>query len=133
MEDLKNEYDLYSAFHRDENISLKQFLEDGIYEDDELNDHGVNLSTNKSKKSILAILLIFVIIGLSVYIYYTDTMYKNQINEIKYSCTPLASQSELTQLNIESDTVKKLYSIISTNIEEDLADNQLDEQMKFFN
>ena len=33
MEDLKNEYDLYSIFHKDENISLKQFLEDGIYED----------------------------------------------------------------------------------------------------
>ena len=91
-----------------------------------------NTNKNKSKKSIFTILLIFVIIGLSVYIYYTDTMYKNQINEIKYSCTPLASQSELTQLNIESDTVKKLYSIISTNIEEDLADNQLDEQMKLY-
>ena len=32
-------------------IGNKIFIfEDGIYEDDELNDHGVNLSTNKSKK-----------------------------------------------------------------------------------
>ena len=32
MEDLKNEYFIYSIFNKEKRISIKQFLEDGLYE-----------------------------------------------------------------------------------------------------
>lgn len=82
----------------------------------------------KSHKAGCFIFILLIIIGgLSYYIY------NDYINDKKEECSPLIKSDNTTrQLDLNSTIVKDLYSKVSTSIKEDIASNDLDDQMKLY-
>lgn len=89
--------------------------------------------TNKPKKktNILPI-LILLIIGLIGYIVYSSQMHKNQISSLTYNCTPITAAKSDKKLDLNSTLVKDLYSKVQTNIREDLAQPEFNDNMRLY-
>lgn len=81
----------------------------------------------KKSHSFIIFLLFIIILGLVFYIY------KDYQKDIATKCSPLvSSDNSLRKLDLNSNIVKDLYSKVSTNIREDVADNELDDSMKLY-
>ena len=85
----------------------------------------------KKKTNILPILIIL-IIGLIGYIVYSAQMHKNQISSLTYSCTPITAAKSDKKLDLNSTLVKDLYSKVQTNIREDLAQPEFNDNMRLY-
>ena len=85
----------------------------------------------KNKNSLLPILLI-VIAFLGIYIFYSSNSHKNQIAQLTYNCTPVTSSEKDIELDLESNLVKDLYSKVYTNMREDYASNDFNDEMKLY-
>lgn len=85
----------------------------------------------KKKKSSISILLLFIILGLIGYIIYTNKNYTNTINNIKNNCTPISAGEE-KELDINSTLVQDLYSKVQTNIKEDIANPEFNDNLKLY-
>lgn len=84
----------------------------------------------KKKKSLFPVILIFIIIGLIFYIVYSTTTFNATVSSLRYNCTPINSSKEETKLDLNSTLVKDLYSKVYTNIREDLAQPDFNDNMK---
>ena len=73
-----------------------------------------------------------IILGLSAYIYYSSKNYNAVIKRIQYECSPVSSSKTEKDLDLNSTLVKNLYSKVSTNIREDLAQPLFNDQMKIY-
>ena len=91
-----------------------------------------NISEPKKRKNILLPLLFLIIIGLGGYIYYMNKNYINQINQLNYNCTPITSTKKEVELDVDSVLVKGLYKKVETNIREDLAQPEFNDNMKIY-
>lgn len=103
----------------------------GTIQDTQPNNQTNNKKATKPKKSkgktLLIILLLFVIGGLAFYIY---TDYQKDLNTI---CSPLAqSDGSTTVLDLNSTIVEDLYSKVKTTVREDVASNELNDAMKLY-
>ncbi len=85
----------------------------------------------KQKKSVSPVLLL-IIIGLIGYIAYTTKTYNTRINTLTYECTPVTSSKEDTKLDLNSTLVQDLYSRVATNIREDLAQPEFNDNMRLY-
>lgn len=87
----------------------------------------------KSKKSVnLLPILLLIILGLCVYIYYSSNNYKSQIENLKYNCTPITASKEEIKLDLKSTIVQDLYGKVATTIREDLAQPEFNDNMRLY-
>ena len=95
----------------------------------------VPLKTDNSKNNkppFITILLLLVIAGLCFYIYYNYSLHEEEIARLKYECTPVSTLGETKELDLNSTIVQDLYSKVKTNIREDLANFELNNEMKLY-
>lgn len=86
----------------------------------------------KKKKSILPILMAIVIIGLIGYIVFSTMSHNKEVSKLKEECTPVSTSGETKELDLKSTIVLDLYSKVKTNIREDLANFNFDDEMKVY-
>ena len=84
------------------------------------------------QKSKIAPFLFFVIIILGFYIGYSYLKNKNTIQSLTYNCTPISSAKEEKKLDLDSTIVRDLYDKVYTNIREDIAQPEWNNQMKLY-
>lgn len=91
-------------------------------------------NTGKKKKSGggFAFILLLICLGLGGYIYYSSNSHKAQIEKLNYNCTPVLASKEETKLDVNSTLVKSLYSKVETNIREDIAQPEFNDNMKLY-
>lgn len=85
----------------------------------------------KKKKSAVPLLLI-IILGLIAYAAYSTKTYTTRIDSLTYNCTPVTSSKEDVELDLNSTLVQDLYSKVATNIREDLAQPEFNDNMKLY-
>lgn len=85
----------------------------------------------KKKKSAVPLLLI-IILGLIVYAAYSTKTFTTRIENLSYNCTPITSSKEDMELDLNSTIVQDLYSKVATNIREDLAQPDFNDNMKLY-
>ncbi len=86
----------------------------------------------KKKKPTLIILLLLIIASLCFYNYYSYTLHERELAHLKDECTPVSTSGETKELDINSTIVQDLYSKVKTNIREDLANFDLNDEMKLY-
>ena len=91
-----------------------------------------NQTIEKKKKVNLTPLLLIIIVGLTFYLVLTTRSYKNQINQLEYNCTPIATSKTEKKLDIDSTLVKDLYKKVATNIREDIAQPEFNDNMRLY-
>ena len=89
-----------------------------------------NIKKKKKKISSIIILLLFIIVLLSIYIYYLIKNNENSLINNNFMSSPVSNNKKGTILDNNSTLVKDLYSKVSTNIKEDLANPLFDEKLK---
>ena len=89
--------------------------------------------TIKEKKPIkVNKILALIIIILIIVIFYSYKTHTEQINNLAYNCTAVASSKEEKELDINSTLVQTLYNKVKTNIREDIAQKEFDNTMKLY-
>ncbi len=93
---------------------------------------GKNATQKKKRGGKLTFIFILIIIGLVAYIYYSSKNYMIVLRQLQYECSPIQGDKKEIDLDLNSTLVKDLYSKVSTNIREDLAQPQFNDQMKLY-
>jgi len=91
-----------------------------------------NNQPKKKKKINIVQILILIIIILIIYIIYSTLSHQAQIMNLIYNCTPITSSKEEKKLDINSTLVKDLYGKVETNIREDLAQPEFNDNMRLY-
>lgn len=86
---------------------------------------------NKKKINLNHILLIIIFILLLIMLILLKK-FNVEIDNIKYNCTPINASSKMEELDINSTLVKDLYSKVSTNIREDLAQPEFNDNLRLY-
>ena len=84
------------------------------------------------KRSSLAPILLLIIIGLVAYSFVSAKTYTARINSLTYNCTPITASKQDKELDLKSTLVTDLYSKVVTNIREDLAQPEFNDNMKLY-
>lgn len=84
------------------------------------------------KRSRLTPFLLLIILGLGGYLFYITKDYQSKMTQMKYNCTPITSYKEEKELDINSTLVQDLYGKVYTNIREDIAQPEWDDNMKLY-
>ena len=90
-----------------------------------------NPPKEKKKKNILVPILLLLLLILGGYTVYSSKNYQNTISIIKNKCSPVKEGKE-TKLDINSELVQELYKKVSTNIREDIANSEFNDNMKIY-
>ena len=95
-------------------------------------------STPKEKTGIKKYLLnmntlwIGTIVLLLIGLFVSERFMEQKIQQLKYNCTPVNRSLEERELDVNSTLIKSLYSKVSTNIREDIADPNWNDEMKLY-
>ena len=84
------------------------------------------------KKFSLTPILLFLLVALGAFLFYTIKSDNQKLSQMKYNCTPVSTTNEEKELDIKSTIVQNLYSKVSTNIREDLAQPEMNDEMKLY-
>lgn len=84
-----------------------------------------------TSSSLTAILLI-ITLALGFYTFYSNNLYKSNLEELQYNCTPVTSYKEEKQLDLDSTIVIELYDKVKTSIREDYAQPDFNDTMKLY-
>lgn len=76
--------------------------------------------------------LLILIMFLGGYIYYQSTSQQKLFENMKYNCTPITASKETIDLDLNSTIVQDLYSKVVTNIREDIAQPEFNDEMKLY-
>ena len=96
-----------------------------------VNETGKKVKQNKPKNKLASFLLFIVVLlgaacgGLWYY-------HQQQMNLMRVKCTPVSTSGEAKELDLNSTIVKDLYGKVSTTIREDLAETELNDQMRLY-
>ena len=96
-----------------------------------VNETGKKVKQKKPKNKLASFLLFIVVLlgaacgGLWYY-------HQQQMNLMRVKCTPVSTSGEAKELDLNSTIVKDLYGKVSTTIREDLAETELNDQMKLY-
>lgn len=92
-----------------------------------------SISPEKKKRGISIIpILLLIIGGLIFYLYYSNQSFKTKIDQLSYNCTPITASKEEIKLSLDSTLVKDLYRKVETNIREDIAQPEFNDNMKLY-
>ena len=86
----------------------------------------------KKKKNKLARFWFFIVVCLIGVIVYLEYTHKMTVDRLNYECTPVSTTGDVKELDLESTIVKDLYSKVYTNLKEDLASVEMNDQMKVY-
>lgn len=86
----------------------------------------------KKPKNKLASFFLFIILILGCACGGLWYYHQQQMNLMRIKCTPVSTNGEAKELDLDSTIVKDLYSKVSTTIREDLASVELNDQMKLY-
>lgn len=86
----------------------------------------------KKQKNKLASFFLFIILILGCACGGLWYYHQQQMNLMRIKCTPVSTNGEAKELDLDSTIVKDLYSKVSTTIREDLASVELNDQMKLY-
>lgn len=84
------------------------------------------------KKTSMVPLLLIIILGLAFYIVYSTKTYNSRIENLTYNCTPVTASKEDVELDLDSTLVVDLYNKVATNIREDIAQPEFNDNMKLY-
>ena len=87
---------------------------------------------NKKPKNKLARFFFFIIILLGIGCAGLWYYHQQQMAMMRYKCTPVSTNGETKELDLNSTIVKDLYGKVSTTIREDIANNELNDDMKLY-
>ena len=82
--------------------------------------------------SSLTVLLFLAVVGLGVYVFYSNSLYKSNLDHLKYNCTPVSSYQEDKKLELDSTIVVELYNKVKTSIREDYSQPDFNDTMKLY-
>ena len=85
----------------------------------------------KKKINIVPILLLIILIFVA-YTVYSSLTHKRQIEKLNYECTPVTASKDTVKLDLNSTLVKELYRRVKTDIEEDLAQPEFNDNMRLY-
>lgn len=80
----------------------------------------------------LLIFPIIIIIILIIFIIYLVLSNNRNLQELRFECSPINFSSEEKKIDINSTIVQELYSKVKTNIREDIAQPEWNDQMKIY-
>ncbi len=107
-----------------------------IISQDQPNSGGDNSKTanvRKQKKNInLVPILVAIILILIAYTVFSYKSHKDRVENLMYNCTPITASKEEIKLDLDSTLVKSLYSKVATNIREDLAQPEFNDNMRLY-
>ena len=83
----------------------------------------------KNKLARFYFFIIVLLVGGCCYLWY---YHQQQMIIMNQKCTPVSTSGEVKELDLNSTIVKDLYSKVATNIREDLASTNFDDQMKVY-
>lgn len=97
-------------------------------------DEKATVAVDKTKKKInpAILILILIIVGLGAFIYINNLGHQKEINRLKDECSPVSSSDGTKLLDISSTVVQTLYNKVKTNIREDVANFELNDEMKLY-
>lgn len=87
---------------------------------------------NKKPKNKLARFFFFIIILLCAGCAGLWFYHQQQMAMMRYKCTPVSTSGETKELDLNSTIVKDLYGKVATTIREDIANNELNDDMKLY-
>lgn len=90
-------------------------------------------TVQKKKKGISIVpILLLIIAGLGFYLYYSNKSFKAKMDQMSYNCTPITASKNEVKLDLNSTLVKDLYKRVATNIREDIAQPEFNDNMKLY-
>ena len=89
-------------------------------------------NNNGGGSSSLTFLFFLVAVGLGFYAFYSNNLYKANLQNLQYNCTPVSSYKEEKQLDLNSTVVVELYDKVKTSIREDYAQPEFNDNMKLY-
>ena len=89
-------------------------------------------AANENKSKGIAPVLIGIIVFLLIGIVATYKFMSQRIMQIQYNCTPITNSKEEMKLELDSTLVQSLYSKVVTNIREDIAQPNFNDEMKLY-
>ena len=96
-------------------------------------DNKVKVPDKTNKKiSPIILILIVIIMGLGGFIYINNLRHQKEIDHLKEECSPVSSADGTKLLDISSTVVQDLYNKVKTNIREDVANFELNDEMKLY-
>lgn len=90
------------------------------------------VTKEKKKFNPLILILFIIIIGLGGYIYYSNLVHQKEIIRVRDECSPVSTTEGTKNLDINSTVIQDLYNKVKTNIREDLANFELNDEMKLY-
>lgn len=87
---------------------------------------------NRGGGSSLTGLFFLLAVGLGFYVFYSNNLYKSNLEHLQYNCTPVSSYKEEKQLDLNSTIVNELYNKVKTSIREDYAQPDFNDTMKLY-
>lgn len=91
-----------------------------------------NQKENKEKKQInLLPILLLIIIVLVIFNFFNTKNYKTKLANLNYNCSPITSKEKF-ELDTNSTLIKDLYSKVYTNIREDIAQPEFNDNMRIY-
>lgn len=90
------------------------------------------MNPNGGGVSSLTVILFLLVVGLGVYAFYSNNLYKSNLEHLKYNCTPVSSYQEDTKLDLDSTIVVELYNKVKTSIREDYSQPDFNDTMKLY-
>lgn len=91
-----------------------------------------NINGNGKKKNTLTKILLFIVIVLIGVIGFMTYSHKMTVLRLNEECTPVSTEKEAKNLELDSTIVKDLYSKVKTSLKEDLAEFEMNDQMKIY-
>ena len=92
----------------------------------------VEQAISPKKKINLTPILLFIVIALGGFLIYTNSSHKQEISQLRYNCTPISTTNEEKEIPVDSTIVQNLYHKVETNIREDLAQPEFNDEMKLY-
>lgn len=89
-------------------------------------------NNNGGGSSSLTFLFFLVAVGLGFYAFYSNNLYKANLQNLQYNCTPVSSYKEEKKLDLNSTVVVELYDKVKTSIREDYAQPEFNDNMKLY-
>lgn len=87
---------------------------------------------SKKKTQTVIMLLLILIAGLLFFISYLYSVHQKEIANLEFKCTPVSTSGTEKELDLNSTIVQDLYSKVKTNIREDLANPELNAEMRLY-
>ncbi len=86
----------------------------------------------KKKPNHLANFFLVIIVLLIAGFVYMMNMNKQQIAMLNEKCTPVSTTKDEKELDLNSNIVKYLYSLVETSLREDLGETELNDSLKLY-